>query len=276
MNGLPRFLAGITLLMPAIGMGNPCHFNGLYVGGDVGLIVSDINLEHSVNSNTGAVQTTPPVTPNVFFLNFSNASPNRTTDTSWLGAVVLGYSRGLWPQWVLGIEGRASFDDLLSTDRHTINNAGTPVLNMETTVELSQQYSLLGKIGFLIAENLQTYGLIGPQWGRFQSHTTSTLYDIENPGSSTLIFNGANTIEKSAYNCGLLLGLGVEYWFGCNMTIGFEYNYTTYGNLDYPEAVTSTLLFNGSSLPGSAYTDYHDIEANTNAYMFKIAYYFNL
>lgn len=269
-----KIIAGMTLLMPAVGMSNPSSpFNGFYVGANLGLITSDVNIQHTVASNTGAVPTIPP--PNVFQIQFADGDPNRFTDTACLGALKLGYSQLFRPNWLLGIEGRVSLNYLSSPDWHAIYNNPDQLLNKETTVELKQQYALLGRIGFLLADNIQGYGLIGPQWGQFRIHSNSSLHDNENNGQ--LLFDSSNSSEQSGYNCGLLLGLGIEYWLGCNFTLGLEYNYTSYGNLDYPDSVTSQVTLEGFGvLPNSAYTDYHQIYMNTNAFLLKIAYYFSL
>ena len=112
------------------------------------------------------------------------------------------------------------------------------------------------------------YGLIGADWGNLE--ISSNLNYNQNTAQSTGYIQGS----QSSWKSGLMLGLGMEYLFIPCASIGLEYNYVCYRDLNFPNTLSTPILQNGVPVEGSFIADNNILKMKTNKGLIKLNYYF--
>ena len=245
-------------------------FNGFYGVLHLGSVDNHIQYYHSIEANTGPVLLGAPP-PQTKDFKITNANPSKLSDFAVTGGLCIGYSQTVLTGLLLGIEARANWQNLNTESLTIIGTNQISLFNTQSAIEQNQDYALLAKLGTLIGENTQLYGLIGAQWGQFRLLSYTTFQDIE--AGAGVIFTDNDLIQVGVHKWGSLLGLGIEQWLGHHTTMGIEYHFSHYGKLHFPHQNTVLVLDNGVALPGSMFTDNSLFKANAQATLFKIAYY---
>lgn len=156
-------------------------------------------------------------------------------DNSNLGArgpvagLFLGYG---WSPHIGGIHiGGEAFGQFENSNakREDLIGAGGLATNFSTSLKATNTFGAALKFGFGCKEAL-FYAKVG-----FASTKFKYNFNVVSPG---VPFSATTSPRKG----GLLLGVGMDYAFVKNWTIGGEYLYTTYGSikLNIPNTVTST------------------------------------
>jgi len=279
MKGSIKILAYSLLFTPVVVLSNPIPFNGYYGAIDLGVLASQETINHSFIASSGPFISGGQTTSVVH--SFSNSDPNKDTDSNITGGIILGYAHSFnllylpcWlniPCWIFGVEGRFNLDHVVIQDTISLTTGSNALYASETSVTQNLAFSILGKLGFTFCENTLFYGLIGPQWGKFQIQTNSVVNDAFD---SQNLFNEILQLNQMHYDCGILLGLGMERLLTCDLSIGLEYLYVNYGKLDYSSEVVSDFILSGSVNPGGSFINSNHIKMESNYVLLKLAYYF--
>lgn len=242
-----KTLASLILCLaalPAIAEPTP-YFTGLTFGAALGATSAQYNLDRDINTEAMG----SPALSRSDHLNLYANSP--------AGLVSLGYSYQTFNNFVIAGAFTAGYTDAKDTDQmnYSLNDlSGYDVnLNSETTLQMTNDFALLLKAGYVWQRTTLFYGLIGPRWGNFKT-TVSTTGTATS--GSTVAYSIDESASVSAYETGLTLGLGIQQLLTPRYSWALEYDYTTYGSI---------------SMPSTA-VDHTSTKASTNNLMFMIAY----
>jgi opacity protein-like surface antigen len=233
-------------------------FSGFNVSAAVGMNVPNI-------STTGDLEAFVPNIQNTTFNVF-----RRTTNTALNGGIRLGYNYVYNRCFLLGLAADANF-----TCNHMEFNAQVSELASQLTIpvdshiKLKNQYALLLKLGQLIGTRTLIYGLIGPQWGKFNFlFETSFFQDL----GGTIIESDDLIAKDNPWKTGVLLGIGTETLLTSCLSLALEYTHSYYGS--YKLATVSTPIVNGVLLPESALTLSNRFNLRINTITLRLVYYF--
>jgi opacity protein-like surface antigen len=252
-------VALLSILLPGSVMAAQGPFTGFYGALDMGFMQSEVEDVYNTNIGvTGALN-----------LNL-RANPAKVTDTSFLGGVSFGYALFVDPMFVFALEARAHFEDLKSIVNHEHVEANSNFLAVtNTSIELDHDFALLGKLGMVLDGKCFMYVLGGADWGKIDINSNSTYR--QNLGPSLTADVGA---EQSSYETGYLLGLGIDYLVLDYLSVGLEYNYTVFGELEFVSPISGLVSANGIPLPGSYIASFNEITMNVSKVLLKFNYYF--
>lgn len=245
-------LATFVMAWHVLVMGN--SFSGYY--GSVNLGVISTNVEH-ISSITLFL-------PGTF--NITNSDNVHGAKAAFNGGLAFGFGWEVIPVLILGIEGRWNFDDV-DTDFNALvteTNSELRVLR-EGSVKLKNDWSLLLKVSSLLEPNTLFYGLVGPQWGNFDSDARESY--TQNLG--VLLTSNIEGTSKSKYLTGLLLGVGMEHLFSEHFSMGIEYAYSFYRKSTAPDEVGIL----SSPIDGSTGTLMNEVHPRINVGSLKFTYY---
>jgi opacity protein-like surface antigen len=193
--------------------------------------------------------------------------------------VGLGYSYQFDMGFVLGIEATANYTNAKVTNTNT-TQTGIPLLaaiQIENTLtaQLTNDFALLFKPGFMLTKSTQLYALVGPRWGNIETSISDNLSGVLLDGFISFDeFSFPNSVSESGYVLGITAGLGIEQMITDHLSVGLEYAYTSYGDLDTP---SSNIFFDDIGLggfpPGTRLLeDSADIDASSNTIMLTLTY----
>jgi outer membrane immunogenic protein len=170
---------------------------------------------------------------------------NRDSNASWIAGGQIGYNWQMG-QWVFGIEGDIDAQDFSRT--RVVGTAIGPFLVGDAfTVESNWQASLRGRIGYAAWERTLLYVTGGVAWTNVK-------------GTASLV--GIGTFTNDTTVTGGTVGVGLEYAFTNNISLGIEGRWSFYGDQ----------TFNGGTLIGAAVTD--KVSLDTAEVMGKINFRF--
>lgn len=260
MNHGMKCLTALALLSPTLAMGQ--YFEGFYGSFNVGIIQTEAKITHDIDiqfpmGDAGSIN-----------ILADTGNPAKHTDISPFGGLSLGYSQMVNPCFLLGAELRGSVQDLeMNHDQHLRAPIANARLDFEVKTELDQQYALLFKVGGLLGKQTQLYGLVGPQYGLFRFNSSGNFF-IAPPGSGNVTGNLKG--DRSTHKWGYLVGIGMEYAFNCNVSLGLEYNFVNFGSLNVPTHIEGVLEGSGGAVVGYN----NGLHLNTNSMMLRFNYYF--
>lgn len=233
-------------------------FTGFYAGLDLGLAQSEVHDDYNT------ILTWPQA------FNITLSSDDKITDTSVVGGVTLGYSALMGRNWVLGVEGRANWQSLNTLNNEDIMEVNSMLhINKHTSVKVDQDFAILAKLGLVSHCKLLMYGLVGADWAKVKLDFDA-LYQQNLDG----LIEGNVRNDSSQYESGLVLGLGLEYFFTKCSSIGLEYNYIDYGKLEFENPMSGDLTVGGIVQVGSFITDNNQLHMKNSKVFLKFNYYF--
>lgn len=203
-------------------------------------------------------------------LAFSWNESGRLGKSSGIIGISLAYADCFSPCWNWAIEGRASWTNLKTGwDRNSLNEAGLLIDHAHLQAKLNQEYGIIAKLGYVLCNQTQLYGFVGPQWGQFKVNSHTDQFIDSSPSVYTaFVGNGGD----SDYKTGLLAGLGIETMIDDCISVGLEYDYSNYGSRD---VFASTNFFHNSVLDTTTtLTKAANIKITSNAMLLKFGYYF--
>jgi outer membrane immunogenic protein len=186
------------------------HWNGFYVGVSAGLAITE---QTYTTSPTGTLVTSP-----FFGSTRWGESTTRQSDGLFIGGVQFGYNWALSDRYVLGVEADFRSNDQSFQSQTTFSPAaGTRVTNTSTT-SMPLVSTLRGRLGYLVQPNFLLYGTAGLAYGDQKGTFAQSV-----SSNGTLIETFPANTSKSAF--GYSTGVGVEWAFARQWSVGVEYQY---------------------------------------------------
>lgn len=252
-------MALLSLLLPGTVLAAQGPFTGFYGGLDMGFMQSQV--EDVYNTHIGV--------SGALNLNLK-ANSSKVTDTSGLGGVSFGYAMFVDPMFVFALEARAHFEDLDTTVDHEHVEANSNFFaRTNTTIEMDHDFALLGKLGMVLDSKCFMYVLGGADWGKMDIHS-NTQY-MQNIGPQ---LTAGVAAEQSSYETGYVLGLGIDYLVMDFLSVGLEYNYTVFGDLEFVSPISGLVSANGVPQAASNISSFNEITMNVSKVLLKVNYYF--
>lgn len=203
-------------------------------------------------------------------INFSEETSVKSNIGKLTGGLGLGYSGVLKERFLVGLEGRANFENLTaSTSWGHKADLGGLALAENNNVTLNDDFELLLKLGVLMTPKALIYGVVGPSWGYFK--TFSDLNLLYQPGG--FADTGDPHVKNNDYETGWLTGLGMEYLVTDYLSLSFEYTHADYGDINFPNSTPTTIYASGVLLPESSIVDTHTASVKTNNITLRATYY---
>lgn len=194
----------------------------------------------------------------------------KLTDISILGGLTLGFTKIVKKKYLVGLEGRFNFEDLnVKSQIHLQENFSSLLIADDYFLKLNQDLALLARLGMVLDQKYLIFGVLGPDWGKFEVSNYFT-YTQQNGGT----FSGNLYSQDKAYKAGLLLGLGTEYALLENTTIGMEYHYIFHNKLNFNNPLPSMLTADNLIQVGSSVVEQNGLKSKINRFMIKLNYYF--
>lgn len=254
------------------------YFSGFYIGGMGGL-------QHfTIEENTSVVLTEPVAVLNIIPLTLVKAGQLNSFNASGgnyvgYGGVQGGVGKVFWQHYYLGVQGWGAWGN------DTENNAQTTCLPFatrrvhippikgfpggdfdisrqasaatSTSTEVSNNYGVAAKLGWVVAPRSMFYGKIGASWAQVNLsnsltvHTNTSVVDANSGAALLSVDTGLNASSSTdTTKLGLLLGLGFEQFVWEDIvSINVEYNFVTYGRITTPAAqLTGNTFVNAPSI----------------------------
>ena len=241
------------LCCTAAQLGHAAPFTGFYLTGAIGGTNGQFDTSQNTEANLPALPV-DLILPSEIDLTANNVA----------GLLAIGYSYQFANQFVLGLALEAGYTNITaSNNAHLAVLNGMPNIFLDSHIEstLTNDFSLLFKPGYVFNQSTLFYGLIGPRWGNFK---TSTSVDFSLVGDGLdLSFPYSDSV--SGYEIGLTAGLGIQQNIVDHFHLGLEYVYTTYGNIDTPNA-------SGDAGTLGTLTDSPNAKVTTNTVMLGLTY----
>lgn len=250
-------LAGGPEIVP-----EPDYFNGFYVGGIGGV-------HHNLFNGSSQVNLTDPISLNFLDVGlFVLAEPETLVNNDigggqfdGYGGVQGGYGTVFNHEFYVGLQGFGEWGTSSETASNTISGAlnNIPIifpdevsnavgsLNSSTTMKISNDYGISGKLGWVVAPRSMIYGKVGASWANIKvSNTTTGNISIQNPLSATTLNLSASSSNEQT-QIGLLLGIGFEQFIYHDIiSANVEFDHTNYGHVN-----TTTPNLAGNFIVGS-------------------------
>jgi opacity protein-like surface antigen len=203
-------LASFCLFQTAYA-GSASPFDGFYVGADVGVNQGVFNVNSSAELNIPGVTELIP----------RQQSYNSTT-VAPIGGLTLGYGK-TFNRLYLGLRLNGDLSTLQKTSNsHLQENTFGYTQTDQTKAKLSNDYGLLFQPGFLLTPRTLIYGLVGPEGSNLSvSNTTSFIAPVG-------VGVGAVSSTKRSEVIGIRAGLGFQQYLAHHISIGAEYDFTSY------------------------------------------------
>lgn len=172
-------------------------WEGFYLGADIGYGMGVGQVHPTIFSGVAGA----PSIPNFDFL--SGQGP--------VGGLLAGYNHMIAPRWLVGVEGDVSFPNIT-----TQVNFSDVFEELDASVEQrGPEYSLRGRVGYLVTPGSLLYGTAGWTWSEF----TRTL---------TVPIAAYSETDKASFN-GPQIGAGIETMIAPGWIARLEYLYSLYG-----------------------------------------------
>lgn len=243
------------VLCCATALGNDGYYSGAYLSVGVGAIDNTFTFNQSA---TVAIDGND----NKILLSGSDSG----NELSVSGNIDAGYRRDITPMINLGIEFDASFESASIDSTNRLPNEDKINFSNHIQTKLTNGFAILFKPGVTFnQQKTLLYLLVGPQWGKFSS-STSTLFtdtsETEHP-----VVGMTSTSQSDEYKSGWTFGLGAEHYLNDDFHIGIEYQYTDYGSV-YSSDTTSD-VFKSGGIVGSISSN-GSTDAYTNTILIKL------
>lgn len=242
----------------------PSPFNGLYVGGELGMLYGLFDHTSSSVITSGSI--------------YPNSPTNASTDyhASNLGAAVglhLGYGHVFNHLFYLGAEINGDLQTV-SVNSHGIVQGGSSAetgANNTFTGRLTNAYGITLRPGYLLTPTLMVYLKGGVQATHLQGSST-TGYDPTSPVPAPPVFS--TTVSGSKNVVGWLAGFGIEKRAANHFGFRAEDLISGYGGMNASLSQTGTL---GSGFTGHSYalTNSTHITPFANTIMVGVDYFFS-
>jgi opacity protein-like surface antigen len=252
-------LSGIVLLMA---LGSPSHaagpaysWNGCYAGAQLGVASSKSNWAYT-NSNvyTATGNNDPQLVSGASF-----------SDVRGLIGLQAGCNRAVSDAWVLGVEGSWVASPMnRDTNNHFLPFPQNPEFNFQeiVTTNISSAFSITGRLGFTVVPNWLVYGKGG-----------YAVADIQTSGRvSPALDPAVFDFTDRRWHSGWTAGAGVEYRMFNNVTIGAEYAYYRFGNVNHSGVVSAMDTVNGVLVPATPVN--HRVDAEMQSVMARVNFAF--
>lgn len=222
------------------------YFSGFYVGGTGSVHHVDFDGSNSVNFSGFNPLLNPALaaalTPGVLA---SNDSDGASIDG--YGGIQGGFGWTFNHVWYLGVQGFGEWGSQSQTNSSTsgpittLDASGlissTSTTNTTTTLKLSNDYGVAGKIGYVVAPRTLVYGKVGASWANLKVTNSASTANILSTGptvpgliSLASIASGSSNTQNN--QIGLLLGIGFEQFVYQDLvSINVEYDYVNYGSV---------------------------------------------
>lgn len=254
-----RECALLSLMISGSTFANSCPFEGFYGSLDIGYAQTTLKDDYET-----LIQV-----PGVLNLTLT-AIPTKVTKPAFTAGLALGYGASFCNLYLIALEGRANFQDQKTIVDHQHIEVNSALLTeTKTSVKLDNDFALLAKLGLIPDPNILLYGLVGADWGDIDIVSNATY--TQNIGTQ---LDGAVQDSHSYYETAWVLGLGIEYLFMTCASIGLEYNYIDYGNLDFPGAISGLISLNGVPTEGTLFSDNNTLKLKDNRVTLRFNYYF--
>ena len=219
----------------------------------------------SAGINIGAINATTEYTDS-FNFDYSPFITHQSNNTVRLGkaagtvGLTLGYARAWNPCWLWGLEGRANFTNLKSSNSHSeqtfiFNESFNFSNNHNFNIRLDQQYGGIAKIGYLVRPEAQLYAFVGLQWANAKINSGADNDDIP-------------PINYAKFKAGTLIGFGLEQMVSDCISLGMEYEFANYGSYAFNSKGIDSL--SGRTVLARDLR----VQLKTQALRFRLAYYF--
>lgn len=136
--------------------------------------------------------------------------------SSWLAGAQAGFNYQLG-QWVLGVEGQASWTDLRGS-----NGALPAPNNVTNNSKTTALATLAGRVGYTF-DRFMIFGKAGGAWAHDKFWTT---WGVNAPLN---IVPGTTIESTDSDRFGWMLGVGAEYAFAANWSVKIEYDHLDFG-----------------------------------------------
>ena len=136
--------------------------------------------------------------------------------SSWLAGGQAGYNYQVG-QWVLGVEGQASWTNLRGS-----NGALTAPNNITDNSKTSALGTLGGRVGYAF-DRFMIFGKAGGAWAHDKFWTTAGV------GAAPAFVPGTIIQSADSDRFGWMLGIGAEYALTANWSVKIEYDYMDFG-----------------------------------------------
>ncbi len=247
------FAADLPALVAKAPVGAPApaySWTGLYVGGHLGGAWGNDDWSFPgdpINSvaqrPTGIPAVSPPFRnvqaaiqngyqgPTVGPFDVSSGS---NSASGWLAGAQIGYNYQI-QNWVLGVEGEASWTNLKGSNLDPIH----PDINQNSTDFVGV---LGGRLGYAW-DRLMVYGKAGGAWANTQySVFSNTTFTVSNSPQRVTVTPGMMVDDATVNRFGFMLGAGVEYALTPQWSIKAEYEYLDFGRQRTTLTPTTTIV----------------------------------
>ena len=217
------------------------NWSGVYIGGNIGYMWSDLRSTNNSITTTGALLGIPGTfdPAATFFGDDGSADLNGAVGGLQAG---INFQQG---SWVYGIEGDYQYANIDQSDSFLGSDAGP---FYETSAELKHFGTLRGRIGYA-ADTILFYGTAGAAFGRAEGNLSVT------GGVPGDLADQTFSDRQSEWLIGYAVGAGVEAAIArTNWTVKAEYLYTDFGSEDF------NFSFAGSD--GSTATNRSDLKSH--------------
>ncbi len=231
---LPALVSKAPVAAPAPAYG----WSGLYVGGHLGGAWANNDWffpNDPINSvaqrPVGIPAVSPPVRnataavqkdylgPTVGPFNVPSGS---NSPSGWLAGAQIGYNYQI-QNWVLGVEGEASWTNLKGSNLDPIH----PDINHTDTDFVGV---LGGRLGYSWDDRLMVYGKAGGAWvNNTYSVFSNTTFTVSNSPFPVTVTPGMMVDQATVNRFGYMLGAGVEYALTPQWSVRAEYEYLDFG-----------------------------------------------
>lgn len=246
------------------------YFSGFYIGGIVGL-------QHFTIEETSNVVLTEPIALfNIIPLTLVQAGELNSFNASGgnyvgYGGVQGGVGKVFWQHFYLGVQGWGAWGSDTENNTQTTDipfatrTVSIPAINIppivsfgggnfnimkeasattSTSTEVSNNYGVAAKLGWVVAPRSMFYGKVGASWAEVNLSNSLTVHantSAVNTDSGLTVLNADTTFNASSSTdttkLGLLLGIGFEQFVWEDIvSINVEYNFVTYGHVTTPAA----------------------------------------
>jgi len=197
-------------------------WTGLYIGGHIGGAWANNDWSFPFDSLNSVVQE-PICSALAPGCVTSSTSSGSNTASGWLLGGQIGYNYQLKNNWVLGIEGDASWSSLKGSNKDpsfsTINQTQTDFIG-----------TLAGRVGYAW-DRLLVYGKGGGAWANNKySVISTTTFTVGNGSPAPVsVYPGMLTDGATVNRFGYMLGAGIEYALTPQWSVKAEYQYLNFG-----------------------------------------------
>lgn len=262
----------------------PRLFNGFSIVGALGGMAGELQANHQQVSSVKNTVTGPE--PGAASASSTGSDDLELFESSFAGYIGVDYAYQWHNGFVLGLGVTAGFDNINfnNTELSVLRSSSTLIISnnsIESTVavELENDFAILFKPGFVVRRNTLIYALVGPRWGNIETSVNSfdgaegasvfsDAWDIQFAGSD----------DASGYQLGITAGAGIKQMVSEHMSIGLEYAFTHYGDLDsvsipyhHHESIRDVQV---TSLDLSGSDSYDNLALTTHAVLATLSYRF--